>query len=223
MGTAISKEQKRLLLGVACAFAVGALSTWILIGAEPGSRADWVAAAGTWVIGYGAVAIAWRAGQREEADQQEGRDLSRKEELASLFIVLSIARRVVSATENAIEYFSDDDKTGLPRRATLWVLSRLISRMDEVRSRDPALSVLSESDQELVFDMEEGVSWVRAVATDFANEINDDVNLAVKGHYSAGHLVEAAKRLKGISERLIESTTQRRTQLNLQAGSHSAP
>lgn len=45
--------QKTLLLA-AGAFAAGAISTWILIGAESGSRADWVAAAGTWVIGYGA-------------------------------------------------------------------------------------------------------------------------------------------------------------------------
>lgn len=223
MEIAIWKTHKRLLLCAAGAFAVGAVSALILSKVEPGGRADWIAAAGTWVIGYGAIAIAWRAGQHEETERRESREKSRKDEFASLFGVLSVARRSVDAAENVLEYFQDKDETRLPPDATLWVLSRLISRLEEARSRDLALSVLSESDQELIFDMEEEASWLRAVATDFAKEINTDREMMVKDHFAVGHIVDAATRLKRSSELLIESTMKRRAKLSSYGGSHPDP
>ncbi|WP_111193450.1 OapA N-terminal domain-containing protein [Stenotrophomonas maltophilia] len=178
------------------------------------SVADWVAAVGTWLVGYGAMAIAWRAGQREELDQKEAREKSRKEEFASLFGVLSIARRSVEAAEDVTEYFKDTDGLGLPRRTTLWVLSRLTSKLDEIRGRELNLSVLSESDQELIFDLEEEASWIAAVAADLADEIGRDDKLAIKGHYAVDHLIEASDRLTLFANQLIESTTKRRAELS---------
>lgn len=69
MGTEYWKSGKGVALGAASFFAAGAVCAWTLMGAEPGSRADWVAAAGTWVIGAAACALTYQAGTAERKDR----------------------------------------------------------------------------------------------------------------------------------------------------------
>ncbi|WP_127563676.1 hypothetical protein [Stenotrophomonas indicatrix] len=185
----------------------------VQIAEDAGSAADWFAALGTWVIGYGAAAIAWRAGQRQEQEQENDREKSRRDELASLFGVLSIARRSVDAAEDAKEYFNDSEDEGLPHATTLWVLGRLISRLDEIRGREIELSVLSEGDQEIVFDLEEEASWLKAVAMDLTQEINSDDDLEVKDHFAVKYLLSSLSDMHAIGTKLVKSTTDRRAEL----------
>ncbi|MEN5219875.1 hypothetical protein [Stenotrophomonas sp. TWI602] len=50
---------------IAVSFLAGSIVTWTLLGAEAGSRADWVAAFGTWVIGIAACTLTYREGKAQ--------------------------------------------------------------------------------------------------------------------------------------------------------------
>ncbi|WP_142805965.1 hypothetical protein [Stenotrophomonas maltophilia] len=69
------KTKEAAFAGAIGVFAAGALSAWTLMGAEPGSRADWVAAVGTWVIGLGACTLSYQAAtaqlREKHADQRK--------------------------------------------------------------------------------------------------------------------------------------------------------
>ncbi|WP_282262510.1 hypothetical protein [Stenotrophomonas sp. PS02301] len=78
MSEVTSEEYKRNFPAfIALSFLAGSIVTWTLLGAEAGSRADWVAAFGTWVIGIAACTLTYREGkaQRDAKYAAETRQL----------------------------------------------------------------------------------------------------------------------------------------------------
>ncbi|MDF2480057.1 MAG: hypothetical protein K0R79_414 [Stenotrophomonas indicatrix] len=105
-------------------FVAGGLVFWILYGAEPGSRADWIAAAGTWVIGIAAAAIAYIAHKRSEKEavaEEQRRDEAKR--VQRMYVAVELADAF------GLDSFPADFKALEPSKQTIYELGYMHKRL----------------------------------------------------------------------------------------------
>lgn len=72
-------------------FVAGGIAFWVLYVAEHGSRADWIAAAGTWVIGLAASVLAYESNKRQRQDAEHRAKVQSASRKKSLLLMDSLA------------------------------------------------------------------------------------------------------------------------------------
>ncbi|KUJ04038.1 hypothetical protein AR275_26355 [Stenotrophomonas maltophilia] len=198
---------------MALAFGICATIILVLLISQPSSdlesAVDWIAALGTWSVGFGAMAISWRAGEGQAKEHAQASNKRLREEFAGLFTIQSLARRATEAAETMTEYFRPDGSR-LPIETTTWVIQRLISRISDERIRNADLSVLRESDQDLFYDFEEDIGWIIAIANDLMDLMAKNPTVNPREQEATKYLLEAVGSLKKNANALVKSTSDRR-------------
>jgi len=101
----MSKESQAVILMCAsagAAFFAGAIATWVLIDAQPGSRADWMAAWGTWVVGAAASGLAWQAKKMNSASEKAANRSQLRVMRVQVIILASLAERLLQLPEDDV-------------------------------------------------------------------------------------------------------------------------
>lgn len=81
-----------IIWSIPVSFVAGGLAFWVLYVAEHGSRADWIAAAGTWVIGLAASVLAYESNKRQRQDAERIGKLRAADRKKSLLLMDSLAK-----------------------------------------------------------------------------------------------------------------------------------
>lgn len=190
------KTRRRAILCAALVFAAGAVSAWTLIGAEPGSRADWVAAGGTWVIGAAACALTLQAAEASKVAQQSVKRSQLRAMRIQTVAIANLTSRLLALPESGAAVSRVRPVAGALE------LKCMAIRLD--------LTVVDGDDEleEIISDVEFCALAVASLANHFNAESHlPAVGIATNENYN--WLRASTKDLQGQMERLRSALTER--------------
>lgn len=118
---------------------------------DPGSVADWVAGVGTWIVGYGAIAISIAASHREKAEQARvvAADIQagRSELLTFLFRASPITAARAMARDSA-------EVEGMPPQVAILILNTAVGQLNSLSWNDLDLSRLNKKSEAAFYQLQ---------------------------------------------------------------------
>lgn len=131
---------------------------------DPGSIADWVAGVGTWVVGYGAIAISIAARHREEAEDARQKAAARQARISMLMTILLRASPVTSAATIARGVADSDDG---PPEAKILFLNAALGQADVPNWDDLDLSLLDQNSLSAFYELELCIRYFKVACKHF--------------------------------------------------------
>ncbi|GEM_PF-6181394 len=201
METTAWNTKNGLLYGAAGAFATGAVSAWILIGAEPGSRADWVAAAGTWVIGVAACVLAHQNNLREDRADRE-------QKAARLAERRKNARRMIALANSCREFALKVDAMSVADETPSLANARAVAQAAYVRCKaanfEMAFLDVEENGVDMVSELERDMLALTTLIENFQAHPAEEFSGELRESYHFKHMVQAASWVAKDAEKLAK-------------------
>ncbi|HEL3246412.1 TPA: hypothetical protein UMF60_000880 [Stenotrophomonas maltophilia] len=201
MDNSVWKTRKGLAIGASGVFVAGAVCAWTLIGAEPGSRADWVAAAGTWVIGAAACVLARQNNVREDRADREQKN-------ARLIDRRKNARRMIALAKSCREFALKVDAMSVSSEKPSLANARAVAQAAYVRCKaanfDLAFFDVEEDGVDLISELERDMLALTTLIENFQAHHAEELATDVTESYHFKHMVQAASWVARDAEALVK-------------------